>query len=72
MIGKEETIYLLHSFFQDCMAFWLREGKSDREAIELALNEISQVTHDPFTPAGDLIDHCAKQEYINKMKGEMP
>ena len=68
MIGKEETIDLLNSFFEDCLAFWVRQGKSYREAFELAINETSQVTRNPFAPIGDLINQDAKQEYIKKMK----
>lgn len=68
MIGKEETIDLLNNFFEDCFAFWVRQGKKNREAFELALNETSQVQRNPFSPMGDLIDQDAKQKYIAKMR----
>lgn len=68
MIGKKETIDLLDRFFEDCLAFWLSQGKDNQEAFELALNETSQITYDPFTPMGDLLDPDVQREYINKMK----
>ena len=71
MIGKEETTYLLNKFFEDCFAFWINEGKDDKEAFELALKETDQVTCNPFTPSGDLLDFDAKQKYIDKMRKEL-
>ena len=71
MINKEDTTYLVNRFFEDCFAFWINEGKDDRDAFEIALKEASQIKHNPFVPAGDLLDVDAQREYIEKMKKEI-
>lgn len=71
MISKNDTTYLIERFFESCFKFWINEGKSDREAFELALKETSGVDRDPFTPMGDLFDSDAVQEYIIKKKKEL-
>lgn len=68
MISKEETVYLVNRFFEDCFAFWVNEGKDDREAFGLALKEASEIDRNPFMPMGALLDPVAHQEYITKMK----
>ena len=71
MISKENTIYLVNRFFEECFTFWVNEGKDDREAFEIALKEASQIKHNPFVPVGDLLDQDAQHEYIEKMKKEL-
>lgn len=71
MINKIDTTYLVNRFFEDCFAFWVNEGKDDREAFELALKEASEIKHNPFVPAGDLLDREAQAEFIAKMKKEL-
>ena len=67
MIGEKETINLLDAFFEDCLKFWVKEGKDYEVAFELAVNEVSQATHNPFSPAGDFLDEDTKQKYISKI-----
>lgn len=71
MISKDDTVYLVNRFFEGCFAFWVNEGKDDREAFELSLKEISEINRNPFTPMGDLLDPVAHQEYIEKMRKEL-
>ena len=71
MINKDDTIYLVNRFFEKCFEFWVNEGKDDREAFELALNEASEIDRNPFSPMGDLLDVDAHKEYIAKMRKEL-
>lgn len=71
MINKDDTIYLVNRFFEDCFAFWVNEGKEDREAFKLALKEASEINRNPFMPMGDLLDPVAHKEYIAKMRKEL-
>lgn len=68
MISKEETIYLVNRFFEKCFEFWANDGKSGKEAFDLALKETAEIKHNPFVPMGDLLDPNAQREYIEKMR----
>ena len=67
MINRNDTMALLDNFFNDCLVFWKREGKSQNEAFDLALKDVSHVIYNPFEPNGDLLDVGGKEEYIKKM-----
>ena len=67
----KNTIKILNSFYTDCFRFWLIEGKSVKAALLLALDEVSEVTHNPFDPHGELLDADAKNEFINKIKSDL-
>lgn len=71
MINKEDTTFILNKFFEDCFAFWVNEGRNDREAFKLALSETSELKRNPFDPMGDFLDLDAKEEYLTKMQREL-
>jgi hypothetical protein len=71
MENKKDTLKILNKFYIDCFGFWLRENKSIKEALVLALGEITEVEHNPFEPHGKLLDAEGKQEFVMKIKKEL-
>lgn len=71
MESKENTIRLLTKMYADCFSFWLNEGESVAEALQKALSEVSEMTHNPFEPQGDLLDVKGKQEFVERIKREL-
>lgn len=71
METKINTIRLLTKMYADCFGFWIGEGRSVQEALSLALTEISEMTHNPFDPHGDLLDVEGKQEFIKRIEKEL-
>lgn len=71
MESKTNTIRLLTKMYADCFGFWLLEGRSVQESLSLALTEISEMTHNPFEPHGDLLDVEGKQEFVKRIEKEL-
>lgn len=71
MESKKDTLNILNKFYIDCFGFWLREDKSIKEALVLALGEVAEVTHNPFDPYGKLLDVEGKQEFIKRIEKEL-
>jgi hypothetical protein len=71
MESKTNTIRLLTKMYADCFGFWIGEGRSVKEALSLALTEISEMTHNPFEPQGELLDAEGKQEFIERIEREL-
>jgi hypothetical protein len=71
MESKENTIRLLTKMYADCFKFWLNEGKSIAEALQKALLEVSEMTHNPFEPCGDLLNEEGKQEFVERIKRDL-
>lgn len=67
MESKENTIRLLTRMYADCFKFWLNGGKSVAEALQKALSEVAEMTHNPFEPCGDLLDVEGKQEFVERI-----
>lgn len=64
MLSKHETLVIMEDFFRDCLGFWRRNVDDEREAFERALNDVSCITTDPFSPHGDKLDEEAKEKYL--------
>jgi hypothetical protein len=71
MESKENTIRLLTKMYADCFKFWLHEGKSVAEALQKALSEVAEMTHNPFEPCGDLLNEEGKQEFVERIGREL-
>lgn len=71
MESKENTIRLLTKMYADCFGFWINEGKSIAEALQKALLEVSEMTHNPFEPHGDLLDAEGKQEFVERIEKDL-
>ena len=64
MLDANKTQAILERFFNDCLCFWKRTGSDERQAFEYALDDVKTLKHDPFVPAGDLLDPVAKEKFI--------
>jgi hypothetical protein len=71
MENKKDTLKILNKFFVDCFGFWLREDKSIKEALALALGEVAEATHNPFDPYGKLLEPEGKQEFVERIEKEL-
>ena len=68
MISERDTILIVGKFFNDCLNFWLKDGKEYHEAFEFALSDASKIKHDPFVPQGDLLDADAHRKCIEYIR----
>ena len=64
MLSKHETLVIMDDFFRDCLGFWRRNVDDEREAFKKALNDVRDITTNPFSPHGDTLDAEAKEKYI--------
>ena len=71
MLSKHETLVIMEDFFRDCFGFWRRNVNDEREAFEKALNDITCITTNPFSPHGDMLDKEAKEKYIKNKKMDL-
>ena len=70
MLNAQETKRLLKDFAWDCYSFWGNELETDDDALvwPKVIMDLECVTHDPFSPKGDLLDAEAKAEFIKELK----
>lgn len=64
MKTEKETLEVLNEFYKDCLAFWIKSGKSDEEAKALAIKDIQNIKNDPLVPKGLPLNEKAKQAFI--------
>lgn len=70
MLNKEKTMEILKQFSQECYNFWMRQGKSHKDAFELMLKDIEGIKHDPYVPCGELLNVEAKKEFIKNERSK--
>lgn len=63
-MNYNETLETLTDFYRDCVRFWMREGKS----IDNALRDVENITTNPYSPNGELLDVEAKNDFIAYIK----
>ena len=63
----KETMAVLFPFYDDCVKFWLREGKPHSEAVQLALTDIENLKTNPYEPNGDWLDQDSLDAFIEFM-----
>ena len=70
MLNANKTKKLLREFSWQCYEFWANEldTDDDKEVWMKAIKDIEEVSHDPFSPKGDLLDVEAKAEFIERLK----
>ena len=70
MINAKETKRLLKEFAWDCYSFWGNELGTDDDAKvwSKVIMDLECVTHDPFSPQGDVLDVETKAEFIKELK----
>ena len=70
MVSAPETKGILKEFAWDCYEFWAKELETDNDTLvwPKVLMDLECITHDPFSPKGDLLDAEAKAEFIKNLK----
>lgn len=70
MINAQETKRLLKKFTWECYSFWANELETydDAKVWSKVIMDLECVTHDPFSPKGDLLGAEAKAEFIKNLK----
>ena len=69
MLNAQETRSILEDFLLDCLKFWLREGKDNSEAFDLAVRDVSGATNDPNEPyEAKLLDVATKEQFIKDLR----
>ena len=63
----KETMAILFSFHDECVKYWLHEGKPHSEAMNLALQDIEGLSTNPYDPNGDWLDQEAKLHFMEYM-----
>lgn len=73
MMNAKETKKLLKEFAWECYEFWANELNidDDREVWLKAIKDVEGVTHNPFSPQGELLDAEAKAEFIQQLKQDL-
>lgn len=69
MLNAQETRNILEDFLLDCLKFWLREGKDNGEAFDLAVRDVANVKNDPNEPYEvALLDEETKVQFMRDLK----
>jgi hypothetical protein len=72
MLNHEETYKILGEFFNDCVRFWILKGVKDyKEAFALAIKDVKNIKHNPYSPHGELLDVEAKELFIKYRKMDL-
>lgn len=71
MLNERETELVLDHTMIDCRKFWERQGYDEREAFIKALEEIEEMTTDPFSPCGEKLDVATKKKFIEYRKMDL-
>ena len=64
MLNEKDTQLVMENFFRECQNFWRRTINDEREVFAKALNDVSSITTDPFSPCGDKLDVNTKENFI--------
>ena len=70
MLSKENTMEILNQFSQECYNFWMKQGKSHKDAFALMLKDIERIKHDPYKPCGELLDVEEKKAFIKSERSK--
>lgn len=62
-LGEKQTKDVIRRFYKECVAFWLKKGKSKEEAKALAFSDCNKLKRNPYSQSEDL-DLCAKSEEL--------
>jgi hypothetical protein len=73
MVSAQETKGILREFAWDCYEFWANELETDNDAVvwPKVIMDLECVTHNPFSPKGDILDTEAKLEFIKNLKTDL-
>ena len=66
-LGEDITRHIIRKFYNQCIDFWLREGKAQKEAAELAYQDCSKLKMNPYLSTDEL-DMGAKEQELLLLK----
>jgi hypothetical protein len=64
MLNAHDTQLVMEHFFRDCQNFWRITINDEREVFEKALNDMRNITTDPFSPYGKKLNVDTKEKFI--------
>ena len=65
-----EIAEILTRFYGECYRFWIREGKDEVSARQLAMKDIEGITTNPYSPNGEKFNTDDK-EMVVKILSEL-
>lgn len=68
MLNAQNTKEIVNKFYEECVRFWMREGREAIEARRLAIRDCECLRHDPNVPKGEELDLAAKDEFLEKLR----
>ena len=68
MLNERETQLVMENFVRECQNFWRRTINDEREVFAKALNDVSSITTDPYSPCGDKLDEKTRVAFIRYRK----
>ena len=71
MLNERETTLALEEAMRGNVRFWERQGYDEREAFIKSLEEIEEMTTDPFSPCGEKLDVATKTKFIEYRKMDL-
>jgi len=54
---------MIEQFYEECLRFWTREDVENPK--EMALNDVRNLKHDPFSPSGAPVNAQDVSKFIN-------
>ena len=63
-LGENQTRYIIRKFYNECIEFWLREGKAQKEAAELAFHDCGKLKRNPYSSTEELDVGTKGQELL--------
>lgn len=64
MLNERETQLIIENFFRECQNYHRRNTNDEREVFARALNDVSNLTTDPYSPCGDKLNEETKNQFI--------
>lgn len=71
MLSPKETESILERLFGECLRYWEGQTQDERKAFELAIQDIEEISHDPYTPQGDKFDEETKKKFLKYRKMDL-
>ena len=64
MLNEHDTQRVMEHFFRECQNYHRKNTNDEREVFAKALNDVSDITADPYSPYGKKLDVETKKKFI--------
>ena len=64
MLNQHDTQLVIENFFRECQNYHRKNTNDEREVFAKALNDVSDITSDPYSPYGKKLDVETKNKFI--------